>query len=357
MPRTCGRELNDMDNPYAPSHAPMNEPPLREQRGGRRLPFSGWWPVGFGGLAGLLLRLIFWGLPGEAYSAMLGSFIMGSPILVGAVTVYLAELVERRTWAYYFTAPMVATALYVVGSLALMIEGWICAIVIIPMFALLGGLSGLAMGAICRMTHWPRQQVVSCIAVLPLLGGAFEHRVPSADRVRTQTREMFVAAPPEAVWRELVDTHDIRPGEVESAWMYRIGVPLPSAGTGEFRDGEHLRHVTMGRGVKFDQVAVEWQENQRVSWRYRFSEDSFPPGALDDHVRIGGQYFDVVGSSFELTPEGAGTRVTTNMRYRVSTHFNWYAGPVADLLVGDFLETILGFYGRRAEGPQEAASP
>ena len=230
-----------MDNPYAPSHAPMNEPPLREQRGGRRLPFSGWWPVGFGGLAGLLLRLIFWGLPGEAYSAMLGSFIMGSPILVGAVTVYLAELVERRTWAYYFTAPMVATALYVVGSLALMIEGWICAIVIIPMFALLGGVSGLAMGAICRMTHWPRQQVVSCIAVLPLLGGAFEHRVPSADRVRTQTREMFVAAPPEAVWRELVDTHDIRPGEVESAWMYRIGVPLPSAGTGEFRDGEHLR--------------------------------------------------------------------------------------------------------------------
>jgi len=150
-----------MDNPYAPSHAPMNEPPLREQRGGRRLPFSGWWPVGFGGLAGLLLRLIFWGLPGEAYSAMLGSFIMGSPILVGAVTVYLAELVERRTWAYYFTAPMVATALYVVGSLALMIEGWICAIVIIPMFALLGGLSGLAMGAICRMTHWPAFSVLT----------------------------------------------------------------------------------------------------------------------------------------------------------------------------------------------------
>ena len=98
-----------MDNHYAASNAPMKEPPLREQRGGKRLPFSGWWPVGFGAFAGLLLRLVYMGLPGEPYSAMLGSFIMGSPILVGAVTVYLAELEERRTWGYYFVAPVVAT--------------------------------------------------------------------------------------------------------------------------------------------------------------------------------------------------------------------------------------------------------
>ena len=98
--------------------------------------------------------------------------------------------------------------------LALLIEGWICAILIIPVFALLGGLAGLAMGAFCRMTNWPRQRVVSCIALLPLLGGAFEHHVPNADRVRTQTRELFVAAPPGQVWRELVDAHF--PG---SAWL------------------------------------------------------------------------------------------------------------------------------------------
>jgi hypothetical protein len=43
------------------------------------------------------------------------------------------------------------------------------------------------------------------------------------------------------------------------------------------------------------------------------------------------------------------------MSYRVSTHFNWYAGPVADFLVRDFEETILRFYGRRAE--RAAAQP
>ncbi|MEJ0086617.1 MAG: hypothetical protein WDO72_13095 [Pseudomonadota bacterium] len=38
-----------------------------------------------------------------------------------------------------------------------------------------------------------------------------------------------------------------------------------------------------------------------------------------------------------------------SMNYRVSTRFNWYAGPVADLLIGNFEENILRFYARRAE--------
>lgn len=318
----------------------------------RHIPFSGWWPVGCGVLAGLVLRYIYSGMPGSAYAAMLSSFIYGSPLLVGAVTVYVAELRERRSWSYYFTAPVVATLIYVVSTLLLLVEGWICAILIIPMFALLGGLAGLAMGAVCRMTNWPKQRVVSCLALLPLLGGAFEHHIPNPQRVRVQTREIFVAAPPASVWRELVDARDIAPDEIETAWIYRIGVPLPTAGAGESRDGEHLRHVSMARGVSFDQVAVEWRENELVTWRNLFRADSFPAGALDDHVRIGGEYFDIGDTTYAIRPEGNGTRLTARLRYRVSTHFNWYAGPLADLLVGDFAEKALQFYARRAAGAQ-----
>jgi uncharacterized protein YndB with AHSA1/START domain len=342
-------------NPYAPTSSPLKQPPLPESERRRRLPYSGWWPVGAGAAVGIVMRLVFRGDPGEAYSAMLGSFIVGSPLVVGVVTVYLAEVEERRSWLYYFVAPLIATALYVVGTLAILIEGWICAIVILPLFALVGGLAGLAMGAVCRATNWPRRTFVGCIAVLPLLGGAVEQRMPLPDRERMQERALHVAAPPTRVWRELVDTRDIRPDEVESAWMYRIGVPVPSDGAADVRDGEHLRHIKMARGVHFEQVATEWRPNERVRWRYRFAADSFPPGALDDHVRIGGRYFDLGETTYELRPEGAGTRLVVRMRYRVSTNFNWYAGSVADFLVGDFAETILDFYARRATS-QPAAS-
>jgi hypothetical protein len=325
-----------------------------ELRRDRRLPFNGWWPVGCGALAGLVLRLLYSGVPDGPYSAMLASFIYGSPLLVGFVTVYVAELTERRSWAYYFGAPVLATVLYVIGTLLLIVEGWICAVIIIPMFAVLGGLAGLLMGAICRVTNWPRSSVVGCFAALPLLFGAIEHRIPSASLDREYERAVFVAASPAVVWRQLIDTRDIRPDEVDEAWMYRIGVPVPHAGVGAMHGGEHLRHITMGKGVRFDQVATEWRENERVSWRYRFSKDSFPAGALDDHVRIGGEYFDVGESTYSLTPVDGGTQLSLRMRYRVSTHFNWYAGRVADFLIADFSDVILRFYSRRAEATSVA---
>jgi hypothetical protein len=329
---------------------------LAQLRRERRLPYSMHWPILGGAAAGLLLRLAFMGDPGEIMSAMLASFIVGSPLVVGVVTVYLAELEERRTWTYYFVSPVIATGLYVLGSLAILIEGLICAIVIVPLFAIVGGLAGLAMGAICRMTNWPRPTIVGCIAVLPLLFGSFENRLPRDHRERTQEREIFIAAPPSAVWEELVDTRDIRREEVDAAWMYRIGVPVPSAGAADVRDGERLRHITMGKGIRFDQVAAEWRPFERVTWRHRFAPDSFPAGALDDHVRIGGDYFDVGDTTYSLRPDGAGTRLSVRMRYRVSTNFNWYAGPVADFLVGNFAERILDFYARRAGAPQLPAS-
>jgi hypothetical protein len=214
------------------------------------------------------------------------------------------------------------------------------------------------MGLVCRLTRWPRRAIVSSVALLPLIGGAVEHRLNGDSLELVQDREVVVAATPEQLWRELIDTRDIQPKEVGQAWMYRIGVPEPRAGIGDFKNGEHLRHVTMGKGVRFDQVATEWRENQRVTWAYRFSPDSFPPGALDDHVRIGGRYFDVIDSTYTLTPGTGGTRLHLRMRYRVSTHWNWYAAPVADLLVGDFAEVILDFYARRAtaRGTQAPAS-
>jgi hypothetical protein len=336
-----------MNNPYAPPNPPLGDEP--ELRPTHNLPFSGWYAIGGGAVAGLLLRLIFRGNPGDAYAAMLSSFVIGAPLVVACVTVWLAERIAPRSWAYYFFAPLLSTTLFVVGTLALFIEGWICAVVILPLFAIVGGLAGLIMGAICRVTRWPRRSIVGCFAALPLLGGAVENQIPAADRERQQTREVFVAAPVAAVWAQLIDTRDIHADEIDRAWMYRIGVPTPLDGRGDVRDGEHLRHIVMARGVSFDQVAATWREQRQITWRYRFRPDSFPAGALDDHVRIGGRYFDIVESTYTLAPRAGGTVLQLSTRYRVTTHFNWYAGRVGDFLVGDFEETVLDLYARRAQ--------
>lgn len=314
----------------------------------KTLPFSRWFPFIAGVASGIILRLIFSGGSDGVYSAMDGSFIYFSPLLVGMVTVYFAERKRRCDWRYYIWAPMLANCFYIIGTFLIMIEGMICALLISPLFMILGALGGLLMGAICRVTKWPRASL-SVFALLPLAMGALEPQLGLPEKIGTLDRVIEIHAAPSEVWPHIETARDIQPHEVGEAWMYRIGVPLPISGETVIEDGRPIRKVKMNRDVHFDQVAVDWQPDERVHWIYRFYSDSFPAGALDDHVLIGGHYFDLLDTTYTLTPVGDKTQLAIHMRYRVSTRFNWYADPIAQWLIGNFSEVILEFYRERSE--------
>jgi hypothetical protein len=321
-----------------------------------RLPFSGWWPLLAGVLAGLALRLLFSGKPGGPYAAMMAAFIYLSPLIVGAVTVYVAERRQRRSWAYYFWAPFLANILYVLGTLLVMIEGLVCAVIIAPLFAALGALGGLIMGLVCRVTNWPKRALYS-VAILPLVLGAAETNVPLPDQIGAVERAVVIDATPDQIWRQLLNAENIRPEEVDRAWLFRIGVPVPLAGTTRETPEGLSRRVTMGKGIYFDQVSTDWKENRHVRWTYRFYADSFPAYALDEHVVIGGHYFDLKETSYTLTPQGKYTELRVRMQYRVSTRFNWYADPVARALFRNLEEVNLEYYRRRSEALRDAHPP
>lgn len=314
----------------------------------RKLPYSGWWPLWIGAAFGIVMRLLFSADAGESFSPMAGAFIFCVPLAVGAVTVYVAELQSRRSWSYYFVAAALANALFVLGTMAILIEGAICAILIMPLFAVVGGLGGLGMGAICRKSQW-RKPTLYSLGALPLLLAGMPW--PNADtrHLGVVERSIVVPAPAPAVWQQLHDTRDIQPHEVDQAWMYRIGVPVPISGVTQTTPTGHVRHIRMGKSIHFEQIATDWVENRYVRWTYRFTPDSFPPRALDDHVVIGGHYFDLIDTSYTLVPRNdQTTELHIRMHYRVNTQFNWYAQTVAELLIGNFGDVILQFYLHRA---------
>jgi hypothetical protein len=327
------------------SEQPAPEPPKPDLE---TRPWMGWWPPVAGMLVGIALRLIFSGKPGDAYAAMMASFIFLCPLLVGAATVYLAERRARQTWWYYVWAPFLANVFFVLGALLILIEGFICAIVIVPMFAVVGVVGGLIMGIVCRSTDWPGKAVFS-LALLPLVLGGLEGEMATPSLHGSVERAVLIRAAPEAVWRQIMDAREIRPEEMERAWIFRIGVPLPLAGVVQPTAAGPVRKITMGKNVHFDQVFTAFEEYRYVHWRYRLYEDSFPAYALDDHVLVGGYYFDVPDTAYTLTRAGAHTELRIRMGYRVTTQFNWYAGPLARYLLGNFEDVVLEFYRRRSE--------
>jgi len=230
----------------------------------------------------------------------------------------------------------------------MLIEGFICVILALPLFAVLGGFSGLATGALCRWTRWSRPTVYG-LAFLPLMLGGLEPATSLPTEVNVVQRDLVIQAPADRIWDVLMSAKDIEASEFDGAWMYRIGVPVPVSADTEEETGQLTRHITMGKGINFDQVAQSWEKPRRVLWTYRFAQNSFPPGALDDHVRIGGEYFDVIETEYTITPSVHGSRLEVSMRYRISTNFNWYVRPLAKFLTADFEIAALKFYAHRAE--------
>ena len=344
-----------LDDRFTPPKTPLERSDVVRDT---LLPFLKRSPIVAGALFGVFMRFVFSGSAGGPWSAMVGGFIYFVPIAIGALTVYLAERQYRRSWGYYFYAPFIATTLFVVGTLMIMIEGIICAIVIVPMFAVMGGIGGLVMGVVCRTTNWPKQTLYS-LGAIPLVLGMLGDFIPTPADHGVVERTTRVVASPEVVWRQLNAATDIRPDEVGKAWAFRIGAPMPVSGVTRQTPTGHVRETTWGRKVHFDEVVADadWEPQRRVRWTYRFAPDSFPPGSLDDHVLIGGQYFDLLDTTYTLEAEGPATKVTMRVNYRISTQFNLYADWVAQWLLGDFGDVILRFYKARSEGERGSTRP
>ena len=50
-------------------------------------------------------------------------------------------------------------------------------------------------------------------------------------------------------------------------------------------------------------------EDRTIAWTYAFTPDALPPNALDEHVLIGGRYFDLVDTACHRVPEDGVARL------------------------------------------------
>ena len=313
-----------------------------------------------GALYGLAMRLVF-GLPmmdhGPGTRAgtgpMLASFVVLVPVLVGVFTVHAAR---RREPSLVFAlfGPWIPTTLFAVGSGLALIEGSICIAMALPIFWILSSLGGLLCWIVLKFVDVP-QGGVNGLLLLPLLLAWPESQQPLPQDPRRSEAAVHIAAPPQVVWGLINHATAITPEEMRGGLAWGIGLPYPVEAITLASGAGRVRKLRWAGGVAFDEPITAWDENRRIAWTYSFTPDSFPPGTLDEHVLIGGRYFDLAATAYRLVPEDGGTRLEIVVDYRVSTGFNWYAAPVGRLLVDDAARSILRFYKRRAEAPPPLA--
>lgn len=307
---------------------------------------------------GLVARLVF-GFPKSPPNQTPGqehfwlvmslSFLVLVPIVLGAVAVAALPAARRRSPWTWIAMPFVACLTLLLGLAVTLLEGAICIVMAAPIFVGLSLAGGVAAGFWFRRRD-ARLPPLAALALLPFLSSPIELRAPAATMERTVVTERLVAASPETLWREVIRVPEIDPAEIRGGFFTAIGIPLPKQAVLDHEGRGGTRTASFREGITFHEPIEVWEANRRLGFRIRVLPESIAPGTLDEHVRVGGEHFEVTWGEFRLEPaDGGRTRLVLLSRHRLTTRFNAYAGLWTDAVMRDLQARIVEVIARRAE--------
>ncbi len=221
---------------------------------------------------------------------------------------------------------------------------------------ILVSMGGIAAGLAEQKLLRHGRGVTFCLAILPMIVSPLEmHRIAPRD-LRTVSNEIEIHAPAAVVWRNIERVPAIRPSEIKPSWSHKIGFPLPVEATLDREGIGGIRHASFEGGLLFIETINEWVPNQRIGFTIAADTAHIPPTTLDEHVTIGGPYFDVLDGEYRLEPLANGNILLhLTSHERLNTDFNAYARLWTDGVMSDLQQSILEVVKHRCEA--EALRP
>lgn len=296
----------------------------------------------------LLFSSLFRGteLASKAVGAMSVAFLFCVPAATGALAVYVAGRKEPVTLRRAAVLPLVPCAAAMMAAIATFLEGTICLAIASPLFFLMGALGGLVMALVQRRRRGKDSAIVA--ALLPLAWGGVEERASCPHEEIRVENVVEIAAPPAVVWRHVASVEAIAPAELPWSFSHAIGLPRPIEATLSAPGVGGVRRASFERGLVFAETVTEWQPERTVA--FAIAAEQAPAEALDEHVVVGGRYFDVLDGRYTLEDLGDGrTRVRLASTHRLTTTLNGYAGFWTRAIMWDLHRVILHVVTARCE--------
>ena len=279
------------------------------------------------------------------------AFIIVVPFAIGYLTIAIRARQGKVEIADRIFAPWLAVVLVLLGCALAAWEGTICIVMMSPIALLFGSLGGLAAGAAVNPAK-PTIATMSMlvVALLPFLVGWTEKRVATPPDIRTVESDIVIHASPPTIWKHIERVSAIASSELPRSWNRSIGFPRPIEATLSHEGVGGVRHATFAGNVLFIETIDVWQPDRDLGFSIHADTSSIPAITLDDHVKVGGPYFDVLHGEYILEPLSDGeTRLRLVSRHRVSTDFNWYARLWTDAVMRDVQRSILYVIKNRCE--------
>ncbi|MBN9657743.1 MAG: SRPBCC family protein [Acidobacteria bacterium] len=221
----------------------------------------------------------------------LGLFVV-LPVCIGLVATLLANRFDEQRRAK--SAAFLTLLVVAVVVVAIRIEGIMCVTMAVPIVVPLTAL-GVVLG---NRIHSPKHALAPALLLAPLLGGV-ETQLPSHPALRSVETVVDIQAPPETVWRHVIEFPDLpQPRE----WYFQAGIAYPLRARIEGRGPGAIRYCEFSTGP-FVEPITTWDEPRLLAFRVTSNPEPMRElSPYDIHPAHLHGWFDSRRGQFRLEP-------------------------------------------------------
>lgn len=343
-----GVEIGDGETPEARDRDRETERAIQEEALRRSEKRTPWIVLGCGLAYGGLGRVVF---AMEFLERWLGgaasvTFLFLIPFAMGSLVAFLGmTLTRKRSVSYWGLAmPSACLGIGIATSVVTGFEAPFCALIAMPILWPLTILGGILTVLLVRRSTGGRTYL-SAVVLLPYAAAPLEQSLDLPEEILTVGNVIEIDATREEVWERIASVPAISPEELSWSWVHALGFPKPIAAVLEGEGVGAVRIATFEREVSFFERVAEWEPGRSIGFSIDADPQFVPANAFDQHVIVGGRFYDVLDGRYEIGErDGGGVVLHLSSRHRLNTHLgryaSWWSGKIMDEIQGNILEVI-----------------
>ncbi|WP_290803633.1 hypothetical protein [Flavobacterium sp.] len=300
----------------------------------------------------ILIRILFGAsIFDDFVSVMSWTFFITVPMGLGALMVYLSPLKQAKLLGYALFAPWLLVLAVIAITILIELEGWGCWLMISPLFFIFSSLGG-GVGRYFKIRKSKKQENlnISILVVLPFLIGPLENSIATKPEIYTTYTSIIINSDAETIWQNVTSVREIQKNEDHSQLIPLLGFPKPVKAELDTLAIGGFRKAIFERGLIFNETVTQYEDQKLMTFQIKANTFEIPSTTLDEHILIGGAYFDMLNGTYELKMTGKNQyKLILYSNFSMKTTFNSYASIWGNWIMKDIQNNILKVIKSRSE--------
>ena len=300
----------------------------------------------------VLLRLAFGATIFDDFlSVMSWTFFITVPAGLGALMVYFSPIEKVQSKTFTIFAPWLIVILVIAVTILIGLEGWGCWIMITPLFFLFSSIGALIARYFKLKNSKKNENLnISALVLLPFLIGPIENSITPNPQVFTTYTSIIINSDATTIWQNVTSVKEIKDQEDHSNLIKLLGFPKPLKAELDTLAVGGYRKAIFERGLIFNETVTQYQDQKKMEFKIKANTYEIPSTTLDEHILIGGEYFDMLNGTYELKKIGINKyNLILYSNFSMKTTFNSYASIWGNWIMKDIQNNILEVIKTRSE--------